>query len=110
MTTSYEQGRAAEYRCQELLETEGYTTCRAAGSKGKIDVIAWNTSEIRFIQVKTYRSKAGSYKQDVAALDTLALPANGAVELWVRRVGSRTWDVRYIRTNTTFTPDTRVDD
>jgi len=97
MTTRYEQGRSGEYRCQTELEAAGYTTCRAAGSKGKIDVIAWNTNEIRFIQVKTHRNKTASYKADLAALALLPAPTNATIELWSRKVGSRTWDVTFVQ-------------
>ena len=54
MTTRYERGRAIEYRIQRELESVGYTTARAAGSKGKFDVLAWDAIHFRIIQAKSF--------------------------------------------------------
>lgn len=91
MTTKYEQGREAEYRICRELELLGYQTARLAGSHGAADVIAWNANEIRYIQAKTWKTRRGSYKEDVKKLDDLILPPFATAELWDRQVGQRGW-------------------
>lgn len=91
MATRYESGRSSEYKVQNELEAEGYCTTRAAGSKGKVDVIAWNATDIRFIQVKTFLTKVGSYAADIRALEAMTFPTGSTVELWVRKRGQRGW-------------------
>lgn len=91
MATKYEAGRESEYRVQRELEAEGYCTTRAAGSKGKVDVIAWNAEHIRFIQVKTFLTKVGSYAADIKALEAITFPPSSTVELWIRQRGQRGW-------------------
>jgi hypothetical protein len=44
--------RLAEHRARVLLEAAGFEVCRAAGSKGPAD-LAWDTTSIRFISVKS---------------------------------------------------------
>ena len=41
------KGRRAEHRAQRILEAAGYTTTRAAGSKGAADLIAWFEAQQR---------------------------------------------------------------
>lgn len=96
MTTRYQAGRESEYKAQRELEAEGYCTIRAAGSKGKIDVLAWNATETRFIQVKTFLTKAGSYAADIKAIEGLSFPPGSTVELWVRQRGRPGWLHKHI--------------
>ena len=91
MATKYEAGRQSEYKVQTELEAEGYCTLRAAGSKGKVDVVAWNETETRFIQVKTFLTRQGSYAADIKALDGMVFPTGSTVELWIRQRGQRGW-------------------
>ena len=37
------KGRRAEHRARQLLEQSGYHVLRAAGSKGVVDFVAWNS-------------------------------------------------------------------
>jgi Holliday junction resolvase-like predicted endonuclease len=91
MATKYESGRASEYKVQKELEAQGYCTTRAAGSKGKIDVIAWNDEHTRFIQVKTFLTRVGSYKADILAIEAISFPPNATAELWIRQRGKPGW-------------------
>lgn len=50
--THYDNGRAFEYRVRDDLTKDGYDCIRAAGSKGKIDIIALKTGQVLFVQVK----------------------------------------------------------
>ncbi len=76
----YTRGRAAEHRIRRILEDAGYETLRSAGSKGKVDVVAWNGQTVRFIQAKYGKDSAGPAERE--ALKLLPRPANASVELW----------------------------
>lgn len=90
--TRYQQGRDAEYRAARELGEETYDTGRFAGSHGNGDVLGWDETVIRFIQVKTFRSKhPPSYADDIAKLEAMRLPPNATAELWVRKVGQQGW-------------------
>lgn len=91
MATKYESGRASEYKVQKELEAQGYCTTRAAGSKGKIDVIAWNDQHTRFIQVKTFLTRVGNYKADITAIEAITFPPHSTAELWIRQRGKPGW-------------------
>ncbi len=91
-TSRYQQGRDAEYRVNRELGIEGYDIGRFAGSHGKADTLAWDGTMIRFIQVKTFRSKKPpSYAEDIAGLAAMRLPPNATAELWVRQIGQKGW-------------------
>lgn len=91
MSTRYQQGRQAEYAVQRELAAEGYTTIRAAGSKGKTDILAWNGNHYRHIQVKTFAKRPGDYSDDLAALSSFPAPYNATRELWIKQRGQRGW-------------------
>ena len=48
----YRNGRANEYRIRDDLERYSYECVRAAGSKGKADLIAMRPGEVLLVQVK----------------------------------------------------------
>jgi Holliday junction resolvase len=50
--TRYEGGRAFEYETRRHLEANGYWCARAAGSKGKADLIAIKDGEVLIVQCK----------------------------------------------------------
>lgn len=50
--TRYDGGRAFEYEVRAFLEAEGYWCIRAAGSHGKVDVLALKTGQILMVQCK----------------------------------------------------------
>lgn len=77
---SYAKGRRAEYRAKGILEAAGFQTTRAAGSKGGADLIAWNTTTIRFISVKSGTKYASAIERE--ALQLLPVPACATKEIW----------------------------
>jgi len=83
MTTSYERGRAIEYRIQKELEAVDYTTARAAGSKGKFDVLAWDDHIFRIIQAKSFIKRPGSFNADVTAIRAIQVPPGTRREFWI---------------------------
>jgi Holliday junction resolvase len=50
--TNYQSGRANEYRIRDDLVGFGYECVRAAGSKGKADIVALRPGEVLLVQVK----------------------------------------------------------
>ena len=79
MNTAH-KGRRAEHRARRLLEADGYTVTRAAGSKGVADLVAWNAAGFRLVSVKSggrYASRA-----ERAALVGCPVPANCSREVW----------------------------
>lgn len=71
------KGRRAEHRARRLLEAAGFAVCRAAGSKGPADLIAWDTTSIRFISVKSGATYASAIEREA-----LPRPANASIEVW----------------------------
>lgn len=74
------KGRRAEHRARALLEAVGYSVCRAAGSKGPADLVAWDALSIRFISVKSGKRYASAIEKE--ALQLMARPANSSIEVW----------------------------
>ena len=74
------KGRRAEHRARRLLEAAGFAVCRAAGSKGPADLIAWDALSIRFVSVKSGTHYASALERE--ALQTMPRPANASVEVW----------------------------
>lgn len=74
------KGRAAEHRTRKVLEAAGYTCVRSAASKGRIDLVAWNTQHLRLIQVKRGGGRATPLEREL--LQTLDRPPGTSVELW----------------------------
>ena len=73
------KGRRAEHRARALLEAAGFSVCRAAGSKGPADLIAWDTTSIRFVSLKSGTKYASAIERE--ALQLLR-PANASAEIW----------------------------
>jgi len=73
------KGRRAEHRARVLLEGAGFTVCRAAGSKGPVDLVAWDAVALRFVSVKstTYASA-----REREALRAMPRPPGSIVEVW----------------------------
>jgi Holliday junction resolvase len=74
------KGRRAEHRARALLEAAGFAVCRAAGSKGPADLVAWDTTSIRFISVKSGTKYASAIERE--ALQLLPRPVNASIEVW----------------------------
>lgn len=57
---NYITGRAYEYKAKKLLEEEGYTVIRAAGSHGPWDLMAVRGDDkVRCIQIKRTKTANG---------------------------------------------------
>ena len=50
--SGYSNGRAYEYKIRDHLISFGYSCIRAAGSKGKADLVALRPGEVLLVQVK----------------------------------------------------------
>lgn len=74
------KGRRAEHRVRRILEAAGFRVCRAAGSKGPTDLIAWDTTAIRFISVKSGTRYASAIERE--ALQQMPRPVNSSIEVW----------------------------
>jgi hypothetical protein len=74
------KGRRAEHKVRAILETAGYSVCRAAGSKGPADLIAWNSVSIRFISVKSGTQYASAVEREILELGPW--PPHATVEIW----------------------------
>lgn len=65
---NYHAGRRREYRAQRILEAAGYSTVRAASSKGVADVVAVRGTEVRFISVKSGGAYASGVEREQLSL------------------------------------------
>ena len=81
------KGRRAEHRARTLLEAAGFTVCRAAGSKGPADLIAWDGTSIRFISVKSGTTYASTVEKETLAL--MLRPSCSSIEIWTFRDRSK---------------------
>jgi Holliday junction resolvase len=63
-----------------LLEAAGFAVCRAAGSKGPADLVAWDAVSIRFISIKSGTARASALERE--ALQLLHIPSNASREVW----------------------------
>jgi Holliday junction resolvase len=82
--TNYQRGYKTECVAMAMLEGQGYECCRAAGSHGHFDLIAWNTEHIRFIQLKREKIPSNNtYATERKKMSTSKMPPNGRMELWV---------------------------
>lgn len=50
--SGYGTGRRYEWKVRDALADDGYDVIRAAGSKGKVDLVAMKPGELLFIQCK----------------------------------------------------------
>jgi len=50
--TRYSDGYRFECTTRDALKTDGYEVIRSAGSKGKVDLVAFKTGQILFVQNK----------------------------------------------------------
>lgn len=74
------KGRRAEHRARDILRNAGYEVTRAAGSKGPADLIAWNSTSIRFISVKCATQYLSGIEREALMLGPW--PPNSSVECW----------------------------
>lgn len=83
MNTNYQSGVRIERNIVIFLREHGYSVLRSAGSKGVIDVVAYNTKTVRFIQSKTTKTSSTSYAKDIKSLLDLQIPEYCSKEFWI---------------------------
>ena len=91
--TNYSNGRRAEWAARDELIKQGYTVTRSAGSKGCIDLVAWNYDGTRLVQVKKGSGRATPKERE--ALAAFDIPPHSTVEIWHRESGQ--WEVEKVR-------------
>lgn len=76
---NYRAGSRLERLWIAQMKQQGYEATRSAGSKGKIDCIAWNDTEIIMAQVKN-----GNHAWNASDLETLrAMPRPPGVKVFL---------------------------
>ena len=73
-------GVRGEYRARDWLRAVGFYVVRSAGSKGAIDLVAFNGHSLRLITVK--RGGAALSPTERAALLAIPVPPNATREYW----------------------------
>ena len=83
------KGRKFEWKARKELELQGYTVMRSAGSKGAFDLIAFNESSIRLIQIKSTNNLKSSlealFRDDLKRVKGCPAPPDATKELWCWR-------------------------
>ena len=82
----YASGANIEREIKKKLESDGFSVIRSAGSKGSIDLVAYDNKIIKFIQVKYAPDKKHMKvtKKEYAKLRKLVVPACATKEIWFR--------------------------
>lgn len=94
--TKYSSGAKIEREIRKELEGDGYYVIRSAGSKGCFDLIAVNSHEVRFIQVK-YGKRKGRFKlnkSELKRLKAVKIPKNCTKEAWFREKGIKEYEMQ----------------
>jgi len=81
--TNYKSGYAFELMVRDYLRARNFTVLRSAGSKGAVDLIAWNGSSCFVIQCKKELRRNG-YAEDIAALKAVPILSGWGRQLWVK--------------------------
>ena len=99
--TGYTNGRRHEYLVRDELEAFGYRCVRAAGSKGKADIVALKPGVVLLVQVKVggpqiapqERSDLFEMAQDAGALAIVAhKPLRQPITYrWLTGTGPKDW-------------------
>jgi Holliday junction resolvase len=89
--SAYTRGARLERVARKTLERDGYIVTRSAGSKGPVDLVAWNRQGFRLIQVKKAGAARPITRQQLVALPR---PRNASVELWER--AGRQWHISHL--------------
>ncbi|MCX6693975.1 MAG: hypothetical protein NT074_05440 [Methanomicrobiales archaeon] len=87
--SNYRKGRDAEYAARHVLQDRGFFVVRSAGSKTPFDLIAWNSENLIFLQVKrtttlpSAKEVADRYQADLAGAREIPRPKRSHFQLWV---------------------------
>lgn len=87
MNSNYQRGTRFERTLLTLLEKDGYSTLRTAGSHGFADIVALNSNHVRMIQCKVTKASKitlGTYSKDVAKILETKCPPTVTRELWIK--------------------------
>lgn len=103
MTIShYAMGARLERLVRASLQRNGYRVIRSAGSKGAVDLAAFNTEHVLLIQVKADRITPA----DRSKLAAFPAPPNAIRQFWVRTAEG--WNITDVpgdpNTPSTFMP------
>ena len=82
--TNYSKGANLERKAKAALESAGYSCVRSAGSHGGADVVAWNQTRLRLIQVKNRPLAPAELRRASDELLAMKCPRNGSREIWQR--------------------------
>lgn len=92
MTTPYQREAAHERNIKRRYEKKGYNVMRSAGSKGVVDLIAWNESETILI-ASQHVPFTKYHMQDIRA--NAKIPNNGTLlYYWIENGVERVLDVK----------------
>lgn len=91
--TKYSDGYRFECSVRDDLKSAGYEVMRAAGSKGKIDLMAFKTGEILFVQCKLNGKCSLGERREILRLSEMveAVP----LVAYKHKEGSRAAEVKY---------------
>jgi hypothetical protein len=87
--SNYRRGRDAEYAARNLLQEKGYSVVRSAGSKTPFDLIAWNSEDLFFLQIKrtatppSAKGIGNRYKKEIEKGEQTQRPGRSRFQLWV---------------------------
>lgn len=92
----YLTGRRLEWKARAELRAEGYHVSRSAGSKGNVDLFAWNTKQMRLIQI------GAKTRREIAALKKTPVPPGAQLEWWRRikkskKVKKAAWQIAVLK-------------
>ena len=83
--TVYASGTKFEYLVRDYYKKNGFQVMRSAGSKGAVDLIAWNMyGDVMLIQCKKEKKKRGLYTEDVTALQEVPAHPSWNTLLWIK--------------------------
>lgn len=77
------KGNQEEQRTIERLKKYGYYVIKSASSLGVFDMIAINSKEVRFIQVKYTKDPKKKFKTVIEEIENFESPPFVFKELWV---------------------------
>jgi Holliday junction resolvase len=78
------KGRRYEWKTRRILEEQGYYCIRSAGSRGIFDILAFNETEIKLIQVKAGKSPLSPLERE--EIEKIVVPSNASKEIWLWRI------------------------
>jgi len=84
--SKYSLGANIEREIKTHLEENNFSVIRSAGSKGCFDIVAFNNSVLKFIQVKYVKDKKHMKvtKDEYARLKKMIVPDIATKEIWFR--------------------------